>query len=322
MTERKNGKQWDADPWVLGCSNGVIDLRTGELSDGQPEDYIKTVCPTPYMGLDAECPAWNGFLDSVFGGDEDLIGYVRRLFGYSILGLCVEHVFPVLQGQGRNGKSTMLETLGAVLGPLAGPIATGQLFGKRRSAAAGSPDILDLRGKRLIWASDPDDGSKLAPSRIKWLTGGDTLMGRAPFSESMGAFRPTHTLFLSTRRLSLATGKEHALWSRIRIIHFPYSFVDEPRADNERAEDKHLPEKLQAEAAGILSWLVRGCLEWQRVGLGTADAITAETRKYQGEEDLVGQFLADRTLADPGGQRGNPPNPPGMQEAFYGGRLR
>ena len=299
-----DGKQWDTDPWVLGCPNGVIDLKTGELRSGRPDDYIKTVCPTPYLGPDTPCPAWEKFLAEVFGGDEDLVGYVRRLFGYSILGLCVEHVFPVLQGQGRNGKGTMLETLRAVLGPLAGPIDAEMLLDQyqHRSAAQPSPDIVDLRGKRLVWASETDEGRKLSLSRIKWLTGGDTLKGRPPNGKVMIEFVPTHTLVLLTNPLPHAPGDDYALWERIRIIHFPYSFVDEPRTEHERPKDKFLPDALRAEASGILSWLVRGCLEWQREGLGTADAITAETRKYQGEEDLVGQFLADRTLADPGGQ--------------------
>lgn len=298
-----DGKQWDTDPWVLGCPNGVINLRTGELREGRPEDYIKTVCPTPYLGLDAECPTWERFLDDVFDGDQELIGYVRRLFGYSILGLCVEHVFPVLQGQGRNGKGTMLETFRGILGPLAGPIDSEMLLDQyqHRSASAPSPDIVDLRGKRLIWASETDEGRKLSLSRIKWLTGGDTLKGRGVNSKVMIEFKPSHTLFLLTNPLPHAPGDDYALWERIRIIHFPFSFVDEPMLDNERKKDKFLPEKLAAEASGILSWLVRGCLEWQREGLGSAEKVMAETSKYHGEEDVVGQFLAECTIKDPYG---------------------
>lgn len=299
-----DGMQWDLDPWSLGCPNGVINLKTGTLRPGTPEDYIQTVCPTPYLGLDTPCPAWEKFLLEVFNQDEELVGYVQRLFGYSVTGLALEHIFPVLQGQGRNGKGTMLELFHHILGPLAGPISSEMLLDQYqpRSAAAPSPDIINLKGKRLVWASETDEGRRLSLSRIKWLTGGDTLVGRPPNGKVMIEFRPSHTLFLLTNPLPHAPGDDYALWERVKLIHFPFSFVDDPKLENERPQNKELPDRLKTEATGILAWLVRGCIAWQKEGLGTAAAIQLATKGYQGEEDLVGQFLEECTIEDQSSQ--------------------
>ena len=40
------GAEWDTNPWLLGLANGVLDLRTGQLLDGRPEDYIKSQAPS------------------------------------------------------------------------------------------------------------------------------------------------------------------------------------------------------------------------------------------------------------------------------------
>lgn len=36
---------WDKDPWLLGVTNGVVDLRTGEHRAGRPTDYMRQACP-------------------------------------------------------------------------------------------------------------------------------------------------------------------------------------------------------------------------------------------------------------------------------------
>lgn len=54
-------------------------------------------------------------------------------------------------------------------------------------------------------------------------------------------------------------------------------------------------EKLKAESAGILNWLVRGCVDWQAQGKDapTPNAIKAATEDYGHEEDITGRFVAD-----------------------------
>jgi len=86
------------------------------------------------------------------------------------------------------------------------------------------------------------------------------------------------------------------LWSRIHLIPFALKFTNEPRQDNERKRDPYLAERLQVKASGILAWLVRGCLAWQKEGLQPPDKVKAATEGYRKSEDLIGQFLEERCL--------------------------
>jgi putative DNA primase/helicase len=262
---------------------------------GRPSDFIKTVCPTEFKGLDKPCPTWERFLNEIFDNNLSLVNFVHRLLGYSITGLTIEHILPVLWGQGRNGKSTLFNTLHHVLGPLAGPIQAEMLLdqGKFRSSSGPASDIMALRGKRIVWASETDEGRKFNMGRVKWLVGGDTLCGREPFGRKEINFQPTHTLFLLTNHKPKADPNDYALWQRIHLIPFELSFIDDPQKQNERKRDPYLSEKLETEAPGILAWLIRGCQAWQHEGLNPPGIVLSATNKYQESEDIIGHFMSD-----------------------------
>ncbi len=294
-----SGEEWDQHPWLLACPNGTIDLQTGKLRPGRQEDYLKTTCPTAWRDLDAKAPAWLQFVTEIMDGDQELTGYLQRLLGYSITGLSTEHVFPILYGnRGRNGKGTLLQTLADVLGPLAGPVKSEMLLDQSRTRSSASPDsdIMALRGKRLVWASETDEGRKLNAGKVKWLVGGDILCGREPFGRREVHFKPTHTLLLLTNHKPKADPTDYALWQRVHLIPFALSFVDEPRRENERRRDPQLTERLRAESSGILAWLVRGCLDWQRDELKPPDTVKAATEQYRQDEDLLGHFIGECCL--------------------------
>jgi putative DNA primase/helicase len=289
------GEEWDADPMLLGCLNGVIDLHDGTFRPGQPVDYIKTISPLAWDGILKTASTWEKFLSVVFDENWDLINYLQRLLGYAITGLTTEHILPVLWGKGRNGKSTLLETIQHVLGDLSGPIPAEMLLDQDRfrSSAGPSPDIMSLRGKRLVWGNETNEGRKFDQAKVKWLAGGDTLMGRNPYGKRIISFRPTHTLFLSTNHKPKVPGNDYAFWKRIHLIPFEFQFVDDPKEENERPNDPLLLEKLKQEGAGILSWLVQGTLKWQKVGLKPPSTVLSATEEYRQEEDLLGIFLED-----------------------------
>jgi|GEM_PF-5560011 len=116
------GEEWDRNPWLLGFKNGVMDLQTGKIRAGMPTDYIKTIVPHDWEEIKTPAPEWEKFLLSVFDEDQEMVDYLQRWFGYSITGTTKEHILPIFYGIGRNGKGTILEIIGHVLGDLAGPI--------------------------------------------------------------------------------------------------------------------------------------------------------------------------------------------------------
>lgn len=286
-------EEFDSHPLLLACDNGVVELKTAHFRPGRPTDYLIKATPHEYLGIDHPAPTWEKFLVDTFDCDKDLISYLQRLFGYAITGETSEHVFPVLHGVGRNGKGVFIETLRYVLGPLAQPIQSEMLLEQRnaRSASGPSPDIMHLKGLRIAIASETDDGRRFSTSRAKWLSGGDTLIGRNPHDRRETTFTPTHLLCLLTNHLPHAAGDDFSFWQRVHLIPFKMKFIDTPKGKDERRRDKTLPLKLKAEASGILAWLIRGCLEWQRDGLAPPEAVLAATEKYRFSEDTLAEFI-------------------------------
>lgn len=308
MTNREvplaiGGSEIDRDPWALPFANGLVDLRTGKHHPGRPQDFLMKASPVEWQGVDAKCPEWEKFMLEIMGGDAEMVSFLQRVFGYGITGLAREHVFIVLYGRGRNGKGIMTELIQEVLGgsdsfcALAGPVQSEMLLdqGKNRNAAGPSPDIMTLRGLRMAFASETDEGQRFSPARVKWLSGGETLTGRYPHDKRNIPFTPTHLLCLLTNHKPHAPATDFAFWERLLLVEFPLSFVDrKPQTPDERPMDKGLKDRLMAELPGIAAWLVRGCLDWQeRKSLDPPPKVRDATADYRKEEDLLGDFLED-----------------------------
>lgn len=291
------GREWDQRIGVLPCRNGVIDLGTGELHPGRQSDYLKSASPMKYPGIHAEAPTWEKFLLDIFDGNQETVSYLQKVLGYAITGKVVEHIFVVFYGpEGRNGKSTLLGTLTHVLGPdLSGVLPVETLLAQKnvQNPAGPRPDILSLRGRRLCFSSESGEGHRLSSEKVKLLSGGDRLSARAPHAKEDIAFDQTHTLFFSTNHRPQISATDKALWARIHVFPFLLRFVDDPKNQNERPKDKHLLDKLKAEGPAILSWLVRGCIEWQRDGLQKPTAVANATTDYYEAMDLVKGFYEE-----------------------------
>jgi putative DNA primase/helicase len=189
-----------------------------------------------------------------------------------------------------------LARFGHTLGALSGAASNDVLISRKaRTAGSPEPHLAALRGKRLVWASETAEGERLNAAQIKQLTGGGTITARQLYARVAVEFSPTHLLILMTNYRPHAPADDEAVWSRLSLIPFTRRFVDNPTKPHEFHADKHIGDKLKAESPGILAWLVRGCLEWQRVGgLNPPECVKAATGEYRADEDTVGQFVEER----------------------------
>lgn len=294
------GDRFDANPWVFAFKNGVVDLRTGELRPGRQDDFILRASAIEFAGIDAPAPRWEKFILEIFSRDRDIVKYIQRLLGYGMTGLTVEHILPIFFGPaGRNGKGVLCRLIMRTLGDCACPIKSEILLdsGRVRSSASPDPDILDLKGLRLAFASETDEFNRFSPAMCKRLSGGDELKGRYPFERDIISFHPTHLLILTTNEKPHAPAHDSAFWERVHLIPFKLSYVRRAvQAGFERPADIHLEEKLKDELGGIAAWLVRGCIEWQRIGLEPPQIIKDSTAEYRADEDDLSTFIDDECI--------------------------
>jgi len=272
----------DNDKWALNVLNGTLDLRTGTLRPHRREDLLTKIAPVEYDDR-AECPRWRQFLHEIMAGNERLVSFLQRAVGMSLTGDTSEHVLLILYGTGRNGKSTLLNTLLALLGDYSILAAPELLMAKR--GERHPTELVDLFGKRLVVSMESEEGRRLAEALIKQLTGGDKVRARR-MREDFWEYWPTHKLWLATNHKPQVHGTDIAIWSRLKLVPFSVTF-------REDQQDKHLLDKLLAERAGILRWAVEGCLAWQQDGLDIPEEVTSATEAYREEEDVLAAFITE-----------------------------
>ena len=274
----------DQDPWLINCQNGTLDLRTGKLRTHESADHITRLVPEDY-DADAPCPRFKKFLKETLV-DEAVISFVKRYSGYTLTGITRERLLAILYGFGKNGKTTLVELLRDVMGDYATNTDTETLLVKRYQGVGN--DVAALKGARFVSAAEVEQGRRLAESKVKQLTGRDTVTARFLFGEPFN-FTPEFKLWLSTNNKPVIQGTDDAIWDRIRLIPFTQRF------DGER-QDQKLPEKLRGELAGVLAWMVEGCLEWQEHGLGEPESVRAATEQYRAEMDTLAAFLDEECV--------------------------
>ena len=284
-----SGKDWDNDHWLFALKNGVINLKTGKLRAGLPEDRLRFRSDLEY-DHNARCPRWIQFLSEVFCDDNELIDYIWRLCGYSLTGFTKEQVYAICYGKGANGKGRFFAAIRHVLGDYSynAPFSTFELTNR----TSIPNDLAALERRRLVTSSETNENTRLNEARLKSLSGEDPITARYLHREFF-TFMPACKIWLAVNHKPRVQDDSYGFWRRVRLIPFDREFKGEN-------DDKDLGKKLQAEAPGILNWLIEGCLEWQRRGLDpTPIRVTNATSEYEAESDPLTQFIDDCCVVKP-----------------------
>lgn len=277
---RTDSKHFDSDRYLVGCRNGVLDLRSGFLVE--PQTIVSHRINT-HFNPKAKCPNFEKFVDQIMGGDADMIAYLQRALGYSLSGLNDAQCMFVGIGRGANGKSTLLNVMQELFGEytVSTPMHTLMVskFGGDRT-----DDLAKMQHKRLVSAQEGEANQSLAVAKIKQMTGGDRISCRLLYG-NLFEYEPKFKLWLFTNELPKVPGGDTALWRRLHIINFGVTI---PVADR----NPKLGETLATELPGILNWLVDGYRDYsENGGLRPPQRVLNATKAYQQESDVVALFV-------------------------------
>jgi putative DNA primase/helicase len=272
--------QWDAMPSLLNTPAGIVDLRTSAMRPARIDDYATKITAIAPGG---QCPTWDTFMRRVTGDDQELIAFLRRLCGYSLTGITREHALFFLYGTGANGKSVFLGTVASILGDYHTAAAI-ETFTASKSERHPT-DLAHLRGARLVTATETEESRGWAESKIKVLTGGDKIAARFMRGDFF-EFVPSFKLIIAGNHMPGLRSVDEAIRRRLHLIPFSVTIPPDER-------DPQLFEKLKMEWPGILSWMIQGCLEWQRSGLQPPAVVRNATAAYLQAEDVIATWIDD-----------------------------
>lgn len=285
---------WDADPWVLGVKGGQVDLRTGAFTPARADRFVRlrtSVAPAP---PGTATPLWSRYLSEATASDTAYQEWLQRFAGYGLTGDISEEMFAFVYGKGGAGKGTLLSTFEAIMGDYAFKAPT-DLF-RADSRTNREYQLAKLDGIRMVFSSETEQGTMMAESLVKELTGNEgKINARHPYGKPF-TFAPRFKLVIVGNYAPKLAGRSEQMERRMRVA--PFNTLP-------AVPDTTLKERLRDEYPGILRWMIDGCLMWQRDRLGWCHAVKTASRSYFEEQDTVTLWAGERCSVGPV-HRGSP----------------
>ena len=291
-------KEFDANPFLIATPQGTINLKEGieSLRPNDPKDYISkmTLVGPSEEGKDKFLKC----LNDIFSNDQELIDYVQEICGLAAVGKVYVEGIIIAHGEGGNGKSTFWNTILKVFGSYGGTLSSDNLFVNNRRNVKF--EIAELRGKRIIIASENEQGSRLDDGALKKLCSTDMLKGEHKFKSEFN-FAPSHTLILYINHLPKLFSRDDGTWRRIKIIPFLHKFQG-------KEDILNYSDVLVEESGGyILTWIIEGAKKVieKRFKLETPKAVKEASDSYKESNDWFKRFIDERAdLSDPNAEEG------------------
>lgn len=276
----------DSDPFLLNTPVGTYDMRKGVdgLREHNPNDFITkiTICGPSLKGKEL----WVNALNTFFENDQELIDYVQKTVGLASIGKVFHEHMIIAYGDGANGKSTFWNTIFRVLGNYAGKLSADALTTACKRNV--KPEMAEVKGQRLIIASEMDEGMRLNTSTVKQLCSTDEIQAEKKYKDPFH-FTPSHTLVLYTNHLPRIGAYDDGIWRRMIII--PFKAKIEGSSDIKNYAD-YLFENAKEY---VLYWILEGAQKAIQEGyvFNRPNSVSKAIGAYKEDNDWLGQFIED-----------------------------
>lgn len=281
----------DSDPYLVGVSNGVVNVQSGEFHPHRREHLI-TRRLGAFYDPDATAPTWIAFLEEV-QPDPEIRAFLQRLVGYCLCGAIHEHILPFHIGTGANGKGTFLEHgILRLLGTYGSKVSDSLVYASER----GSPPFLEIAqlfSIRFALGEENSEGGRLNEKFLKAASGGDKQKGRFHYG-NFCEYWPSAKIHLVGNHRPRINGTDDGIWRRFLLIYWPVQIPAERR-------DPTLKDRIAAEMSGILNWALAGAREWASGGLRPPELCRVATQEFRRASDSLRDFLEETVVEDPNG---------------------
>ena len=276
---------FDSDPWALNTPAGLIDLKTGMMTEHEAW-HMCTMCTSVSPDWDAPHDAWDAFLDRVTDGDKEFQAYLQEIAGMALVGAVFEENLVMVYGSGGNGKSTLFKIWQTLAGDYAGTIRNELLTGNKFGNEVYGMNT--LRGKRLVITSEFEDSTQLSGALLKRLTSRDDISANVKFHEPI-TFTPTHTLVLHTNHLPRLRSIDYGTVRRIAVAPFNAVLGEGERKTN------FAQTLIDEEGSAILAWMIDGSIRFynNHMKIKKPAVVEKATKEYIEGEDRLASFVKE-----------------------------
>ncbi len=287
----------DRNADLFNCKNGTLNLRTGQFRKHNPTDLLSRISNVQYDKT-ASSEVFEKFISEIMQNDQQKIDYLQKILGYALTAdPCWETCWFLYGATTRNGKGTLCETIGYMMGGTKGYANTAQpetLAQKdKKDSSKPSEDLARLNGCRFLNVSEPPKRMLLDAALFKQLTGKDTITARF-LNQNSFEFTPCFKLFINTNYLPIISDDTVFSSDRINVITFDRHFSQQER-------DRALKQKLRKERniSGAFNWCFEGLKRFMREGAEPPESVRNATESYRKSCDKIGKFISDTLIVNP-----------------------
>ena len=279
-----NIKDFDNAPELLNTPDAAYYLPDGLAGkrDHRPEDHFMKM--TLVSAGDQGKQLWLNALNLFFNSDQDLIEYVQMSVGTAAFGKVYREGLIIAIGDGGNGKSTFWNTILHVFGSYGGVISTNLLMSNSKVNLGA--EIAELKGKRLVIASELEENQTLSTAMVKKICSTDPILGEVKFKQPF-SFIPSHTAILYTNHLPNVRSIDNGIWRRLIVVPFNTKIPA-------KTDIKNYTDYLVMNAGpAILSWIIDGARKAYQLGFEFTmpSVVAAATNEYREQNDWIGDFI-------------------------------
>lgn len=294
----KEDAEFNTKQNLISFKNKVYDVETGKFRDIKPEDYISI--STKYEAPEKSNPVYrkniNKLLNSIFE-DDTIVKYWLTTVSLSLFTNKFESMY-IHSGGGRNGKGVMTDILSKALGEYYQQSNNDLLTGEIKSAT--NPTLANSRYSRLLVLSEPDDSGKdykLKTSLIKSLTGGDIITVRDLYKSNI-SFKPMFSIILQCNKKPAIDKIDKAIEERLKVIHYPFTFVDSPTTEFERQRDYTLKDSINNDIKFIQEFMLllleTAFINYKNKNIEIPKKVRDKNEEYFNENKPVQEFINDK----------------------------
>jgi len=304
----------DSDQFVLHTKNKTLRFSTdGKLAIENPHPSNRNTWGLP-ISYDpaATCPRFEKALLQMLKGNAEVVEFLGRYFGYSLLGdVSLEKCVIALGSSAHNGKSMLIRIMRELLGDAFFEVKSARLTTATDKAGGHDGDITGMIGKRFVAMDEVDDNCVLNDAWTKKFVSNSAVNMRRLHQESR-LIPITWKLFIATNNMPQIYTQGNGLWRRLCIVRFEQRFEWPGQYDPETDStilpiDGTLePHILQHELPGILNWLVAHLQRLLQDKSAYGDAfrgcysqVQKWTNEIKGDADILAPFIEARCIIDP-----------------------